>query len=45
MMEDAGFILTCYAVTFGAVIAYAAYVIRRGRQATAQLPDEVKPWT
>ena len=44
LMEDAGFILTAYAVTFGAVIAYAAYVIRRGRRATADLPDEVKPW-
>jgi hypothetical protein len=43
-MEDAGFIFTAYAVTFGAVIAYAAYVIRRGRRATAELPDEVKPW-
>jgi heme exporter protein CcmD len=45
MMDDAGFILTCYAVTFGAIAAYAAYVLRRGRRATAQLPDEVKPWT
>jgi heme exporter protein CcmD len=44
-MEDAGFILTAYAVTFGAIAAYAAYVIRRGRQVTAELPDEVKPWT
>ncbi len=44
MMDDAGFILSAYAVTFGAVIAYAAYVIRRGRRVTAELPDEVKPW-
>jgi hypothetical protein len=44
MMEDAGFILTAYVVTFGAVVAYATYVIRRGRKATADLPDEVKPW-
>jgi hypothetical protein len=44
-MDDAGFILTCYAVTFGAVIAYAAFVIRRGRKVTAQVPDEAKPWT
>jgi hypothetical protein len=43
-MEDAGFILTCYALTFGAVVAYAAYVIRRGKRMTSQLPDEVKPW-
>ena len=44
-MEDAGFILTAYAVTFGAVIAYTAFVIRRGRRVTAELPDEIKPWT
>jgi hypothetical protein len=44
VIEDAGFILTCYAVTFGAIVAYAAYVIRRGRRATSELPDEVKPW-
>jgi heme exporter protein CcmD len=43
-MEDAGFIFTCYALTFGAVAAYAAYVLRRGRQANRHLPDEVKPW-
>ena len=44
-MEDAGFIFTAYALTFGSVVAYAIYVLRRGRQATEQLPDESKPWT
>ena len=43
-MEVAGFILTCYALTFGAIAAYAAWVIRRGKRTTSQLPDEVKPW-
>jgi hypothetical protein len=44
-MEDAGFIFGAYVVTFGAVAAYAVYVLRRARRATAQLPDDAKPWT
>lgn len=44
-MEDAGFIFTTYALTFGAVAAYVAYVLRRGRNAAAELPDDAKPWT
>lgn len=43
-MEDAGFIVTCYVVTFGGVGAYVWYVLRRGRRAAEQLPDESKPW-
>jgi hypothetical protein len=44
-MEDAGFIIAVYGITFGSVGAYAWYVIRRGRRAASQLPDESKPWT
>jgi hypothetical protein len=44
MMEDAGFILTSYALTFGGVFLYARYVLRRGKAATDALPDESKPW-
>ena len=44
MMDDAGFILTTYAVTFAGIAAYALYVVRRGRRAAQQLPDDVKPW-
>ena len=43
-MEDAGFILTSYALTFGGVLVYAWYVLRRGKTATEQLPDQSKPW-
>ena len=44
-MEDAGFILTAYAVTFG-----GDRRLRRLRHpprppGDAELPDEVKPWT
>jgi heme exporter protein CcmD len=44
MMEDAGFIVTAYVLTFGVVLGYAWAVVRRGRRATEQLPDESKPW-
>lgn len=44
MMEDAGFIVTSYVLTFGGILAYAWYVIRRGKNATEQLPDDSKPW-
>ena len=44
MMDDAGFIVTSYVLTFGGILAYAWYVLRRGKKATRQLPDESKPW-
>ena len=44
-MEDAGFIIGSYVVTFGAVGAYALCVLRRARRATSRLPDDAKPWT
>ena len=43
-MQDAGFIVTSYVLTFGSVLGYAWYVLRRGRKATEQLPDDSKPW-
>lgn len=44
MMEDAGFIIGSYVITFGGVLLYAWYVLRRGKRATEQLPDDSKPW-
>jgi len=44
-MEDIGFILTSYLVTFGATGALAWWVVRRGRRLTAEIPDEELPWT
>ena len=44
-MEDAGFIIGSYVVTFAAIGAYAWYVLRRARKVTSRLPDEAKPWT
>ena len=44
MMQDAGFIVSSYVVTFGSVLLYAWYVLRWGKKATEQLPDDSKPW-
>ena len=43
-MEDAGFIIGSYVVTFGAIAVYALAVLRRARRTTAKLPDDAKPW-
>jgi hypothetical protein len=44
-MEDAGFVLGSYLVSFAAIAVYALYVVRRGRRAAESLPDDVKSWT
>lgn len=44
-MEDAGFIIASYVLTLGSIAVYAWRVIVRGRRATAQVPEEAKPWT
>lgn len=43
-MEDIGFVLGGYIVTFVSVAAYAWFTIRRGRRTAAQIPDDEKPW-
>jgi hypothetical protein len=44
-MDDIGFILTCYLVSFGAVLLLGWRVVGRGRELSEQVPDEDKPWT
>lgn len=44
-MEDLGFVLATYIVTFGSVAAFAFAIVRRGRRLAAQLPAKDKPWT
>ncbi len=44
-MEDAGFIIGSYVLTFAAVAASAWRGLARARRATANLPDDAKPWT
>jgi heme exporter protein CcmD len=44
-MEDAGFIIGSYALTFGVVGLLAAWVIRSGRRLARRTPDSEKYWT
>lgn len=43
-MDDAGFIIGSYALTFGAMIAFALRTVRLGRRLSRQVPDEEKYW-
>lgn len=43
-MEDAGFIIGSYVLTFGAVALFSWRVLRRGRKLAARVPDEEKYW-
>lgn len=43
-MDDIGFILTCYVASIAAVGVLARWMLRRGRDLAAQIPDEDKPW-
>lgn len=44
-MEDAGFIIGSYALTFGVVVLFSAWVLRRGRRLADRVPDDDKYWT
>ena len=44
-MDDAGFIIGSYVITFGVVGALAWRFLRRGRQLAAQVDDADKYWT
>lgn len=43
-MEDAGFILGSYLLTFGTVALYAWRTARTGRKLAKQVPDDEKYW-
>jgi hypothetical protein len=43
-MEDAGFIIGSYVLTFATVGLVAWWYVRRGRQLGSQVPDEDKSW-
>ncbi len=43
-MEDAGFILGSYIVTFATVAFVAWRFVRRGRQLAERVPDDDKYW-
>jgi heme exporter protein CcmD len=44
-MEDAGFILGSYVLTFAAVALFAWRVLRRGRRLAERVSDDDKYWT
>ena len=44
-MDDAGFIFTCYGLTLGAVLVYAAMMLRRARRSASTAKPEDMPWT
>jgi hypothetical protein len=44
-MEDAGFIIGSYALTFGVVAVLAWRYVRHGRRLASKVPDSDKPWT
>jgi hypothetical protein len=44
-MDDAGFIITCYVLTLGAVSTYAAFLVRRARRTGRTAQAEELPWT
>jgi hypothetical protein len=43
-MDNAGFIIASYIITFGAVGAYAVGVIRRSRKSSRDIPPDQRPW-
>jgi heme exporter protein C len=45
VMEDAGFIIGSYALTFGVVALLAWRYVRHGRRLASKVPDSDKPWT
>ena len=44
-MEDAGFILGSYAVTFAVIAGFAWRVLRGGRRLADRIDDHDKYWT
>lgn len=44
-MDDAGFIIGSYAITFGVVGVFAWRVLRQGRRLADQVDDDRKYWT
>jgi hypothetical protein len=44
-MDYAGYVLTGYGVVFGALGAYAWWLVRRGRAAAEQVPPDKRRWS
>lgn len=44
-MDDLGFVLASYIVTFGAVAVYTVVSLRRSRRDGENIPPRDRPWT
>lgn len=44
-VDDAGFIITCYVLTLGALFTYAWFLARRARRTGRTADAEELPWT
>jgi heme exporter protein CcmD len=44
-MDDAGFIIGSYVLTFASIAAFAWATVRRGRRLAEQVPVEEQYWT
>ena len=44
-MDDLGFILGSYLLTFGSIALLARWTLRRGRRMVRPIPREELPWT
>ena len=44
-MDDAGFILACYAITLGAIASYVVALLRKARRTGRHAKSEDLPWT
>jgi heme exporter protein CcmD len=44
-IEDAGFVIGSYVITFAVVSALAWRIVRRGRQVAPRIDDADKYWT
>ena len=44
-MENAGFVVGSWAITLGSIVAYAVWVVRRGRSLSRHATNEDMPWT
>ena len=44
-MKHAGFIIGSWLLTFGSVVGYCAWVVRRGRELAGRASKDEMPWT
>ncbi len=43
-MTHAGYVFAGYGITFGALGAYALWIVARGRRLSARVPEERRRW-